>query len=111
MIPSLYNVLEEYQKRRPEISAYLKGEPLENFVENYGDPTPTDTTAFFGLSMGLFLLLLVVALGIWIWAIVVLVKYWKKLPDWAKVLGVIGVIPVIPVGPVLTLIVVYVGKQ
>ena len=55
-------------------------------------------------------LLLFLTIGIWIWGLVVLIKYWKHLPAWAKALGVIGLLPILPLGPVVTLICVYVSK-
>lgn len=69
----------------------------------------SDAGSFIGslLVLGVMLFL---TFGIWIWGIVVLIKYWKEIPDWAKVLGVLGLLPIIPFGPVLTLICVYVGK-
>ena len=49
---------------------------------------------------------------LWIWSIIILVKYWKFLPSWAKVVGLVGLIPILPVaGPILTLLCVYIGKQ
>jgi len=56
-------------------------------------------------------LLLFLTIGIWIWGLVVLIKYWKRLPSWAKALGVIGLLPILPLGPVVTLICVYVSKD
>jgi hypothetical protein len=66
-----------------------------------------------GSALGALLiigLLLFLTLGIWIWGLVVLIKYWRRLPSWAKVLGVIGLLPILPLGPVVTLICVYVAK-
>jgi hypothetical protein len=55
--------------------------------------------------------ILLFALALWIWAIVILVKYWKVLPEWAKVVGILGVLPVVPIGPIVTIVVVYIGKS
>lgn len=60
------------------------------------------------LVLGLMLFL---TFGIWIWGIIVLVKYWKEIPIWAKVLGIVGLLPILPFGPVLTLICVYAGQK
>lgn len=99
---SLYNFIVEYKNNKHIIDAYLKGESIENY---------NDSNTFFGLSITLFVVILAIMLFIWTWAIWALVKYWKILPSWAKVLGVIGVIPAMPGGPILTLIAVYIGKQ
>lgn len=100
---SLYDFLVKYKENKPEIDAYLRGQPIENYSSG--------NKKILGLELGLFMILLLISMAIWVWAIVVLVKYWKKLPDWAKVVGVLGVIPSIPLGPVVTLIVVYISKQ
>ena len=99
---SLYDFLVEYKEHKPEIDAYLHGQPIENY---------SDDNKIMGLEIGLFIVLLLIGIFIWIWSIVVLVKYWKILPDWAKVIGVLGVIPAVPIGPIVTLIVVYITKQ
>ena len=48
---------------------------------------------------------------LWVVGLVLLLKYWRQLPDWAKVLGIIGLIPAVPGGPLLTIIVVLIGKN
>tara|TARA_B110000967_G_C18477140_1_gene360250 strand:- start:377 stop:577 length:201 start_codon:yes stop_codon:yes gene_type:complete len=64
-----------------------------------------------GVSVVIFVVMLIISLGIWIWALVATVKYWKLLPDWAKVVSILGLIPIIPGGPIVTLVVVYIAKQ
>jgi polyferredoxin len=64
-----------------------------------------------GLALGLIIFLVILAVVLWIWALVVLVKYWAVLPQWAKVLGILGVIPILPFGPIITLLAVYIGQQ
>lgn len=76
--------------------------------ENYGNSKGNTKVA--GMALGLFLLLFVFLIAIWIWAIIVLIKYWKVIPTWAKVIGFLGVVPIIPLGSVATLIVVYATK-
>lgn len=87
---------------------------IRNTKENYETEEDSDkkeeekmspVTALLILGIILFL-----TLGIWIWALVVLVKYWQILPDWAKIVGIIGILPIIPFGPVITLLCVYIGK-
>jgi len=60
----------------------------------------------FVISVGLL-----VSLAMWIWALVVTIKYWNVLPQWAQVFSVLGLLPVIPGGQIVSLVVVYVGKQ
>lgn len=68
-------------------------------------------TMLNNMSLLTLTILIFLSFAIWIWSIVVLIKYWKVLPTWARVLGIIGLIPVLPLGPVITLVCVYVGKQ
>jgi hypothetical protein len=85
------------------IHAYLQNKTVEGF--------PDDNNAtYIGVGIGLFITIVVFVLIIWIWALVVTIKYWKHLPDWARVLSVLGLVPVIPGGPIITLIVVYIAK-
>ena len=112
---SIYILFEKYKENKPLIDAYIKRQSVENFNGDGDggdgiDPTTKTGGSILGLSIGFFLLLLAVSIGIWIWAIVALIKYWDRLPDWAKVLGVLGLIPAVPLGPVVTLICVYVAK-
>lgn len=64
-----------------------------------------------GLSLSIFIIVFIIGLGIWIWTLVVLIKYWKILPSWARVLGVIGILPIITGGVIVTLLAVYIGKH
>ena len=82
--------------------------------EGYSDDDPNltpDQKKILGIGASVFAVLLVIGLIIWIWAIVVLVKYWHVLPEWAQIVGVLGILPVIPIGPIVTLVVVYIGKN
>jgi hypothetical protein len=89
-------------------------EKFRNTKENYDGEDPDKkqqdkmSPVFALLILGIILFL---TLGIWIWALVVLVKYWQVLPDWAKIVGIIGILPIIPFGPIITLLCVYIGKN
>ena len=110
---SLFNLLKEYKENKTVIDSYMKNQKVENFDDPQIDILTVDENtakSFLGLSIGVFVLLLLASLGIWIWAIVVTVKFWNKIPDWAKVLAIIGLVTGIG-GPVMTLIVVYVSKS
>ena len=87
---------------------------LKGLVEKFlyvkeGYKSHSDSGAALG-GLVIISLLLFLTIGIWIWGLVVLIKYWRRLPSWAKVLGVIGLLPILPLGPVITLICVYVTK-
>lgn len=99
----MFNMLNEFQKHRPMIHAYLKGESVENYDDNDGG-------ALFGMSVGVFLLMFIVIVGIWIWALVTLIRNWSMLETWAKVLGFIGLFLSVG-GPIMTLIVAHIGKK
>ena len=90
---SFTNLLQEYYDRTHKIE--------RNVVDNV-----LNSLSMLSLAIIIFLSFIT-----WIWANYVLIKYWKVLPKWAKVLGILGLIPVVPLGPIITLICVYTGKQ
>ena len=93
---SLTNLCKEF-KRRQQIR------------EGYADDDAA-VGAVIGISGAILAIILVISLSLWIWGLVVTLKYWKMLPNWAQIFAVLGLIPGLPFGPVVTLIVVYVGK-
>jgi hypothetical protein len=99
---SIMNLAREYKRRRERFNGNgnnnVNSRPLNN------DGATGATAAIFGV-------VLLFALVLWIWAIVMLVKYWEVLPEWAKVVGILGVLPIVPVGPIVTIVVVYIGKE
>ena len=74
-------------------------------------PPPPASGLFLGLELGIVLVALIIFIALWVVGLVLLLKYWRQLPDWAKVLGIIGLIPAVPGGPLLTIIVVLIGKN
>ena len=101
---SLFDLLKEYNKNKEYIHARLKGETIEGYDDN------GNATMILGIGLPIFLLLLLISFAIWIWALVVTIKYWKQLPEWAQVVSVLGLLPIIPGGPIVTLVVVYIAK-
>jgi len=104
---SIENLIRECRENKHVIEAYLKGISMEG----YNDGLTEEGTKIMGYGIAVFLLILLCAISIWIWAIVVLVKFWKVLPDWARIIGVLALLPMIPGGPIITLIVVYASKN
>jgi hypothetical protein len=83
-----------------------------NRPQNNQPPRPTqEDKQILGMALSVFIAILVLAFITWVVAIVLLVKNWNSLPDWAKVLGVLGVIPAVPMGSIVTIIVVLIGRQ
>lgn len=99
---SAFNMLNEFQKNRPMIHAYLNGKSIENYSYN--------NNTLLGMSVANFMIAFVIVIGIWIWALIELVVNWPKLPIWAKFLGFIGLFLGVG-GPVMTLVVVYLTKS
>ena len=94
----------------------LRDLSIRNLVREYHELTRKDREdldggKIAGISAGVVLFILAISVAVWIWAVIVIVKYWKVLPAWAKVVGILGVLPVVPLGPVVTLIVVYIAKS
>ena len=92
---SIAGLVEHYQARK---------------LKDVGPMTDGDKKVI-GMTLGVFMAILAVALILWIVALVLLVQNWKKLPDWAKILGVLGVLPIVPFGPIVTIIAVLCGRQ
>ena len=112
---SLYNYLLAYENNKDLIKAYLSNKHIESDTETTTNQVDTDklvnnVATIMDYSIGIFIIGFLISLALWIWAVVILVKYWNQLPNWAKVLGIIGVLPVIPGGSIMTIIVVYIGK-
>ena len=96
---SIAGLVEHYQARK---------------LKDVGPDLPPMTDAdkkVLGMTLGVFFAILAVALILWIVALLLLVQNWKKLPDWAKILGILGVLPIVPFGPIVTIIAVLCGRQ
>jgi len=123
---SLFNMINEYNKNKPLIDAYLKEHPIEHYADqpmpfDPSNPFPDqpgnqpgekelddDGTKILGLSVGVFVVILVINLILFIIALVLLMKNWKNLPSWAQVVSLICLL----IGmPVITIIIVLVAKK
>ena len=122
---SLFNMINEYNKNKPLIDAYLKEHPIEHYADqpmpfdplNPIDPSGNqpgqkeaedDATKILGLSIAVFVVILVINLILFIIALVLLMKDWKNLPSWAQVVSLICLL----IGmPVITIIIVLVAKK
>ena len=100
---NIFKTLQFAKAHKDEIQAYIQGKSYEG----YDDPMP-DGGAEAGISIGVILVVIILSLGFWIWALVVTLKYFNVLPQWAQILAILGLVGV--GGPILTLIAVYVGK-
>ena len=98
---SLPNMIKAYNENKDLIHAHLNGLS----IEKYGN----DFSGILGLGIGTFILLFIISLAIWIWAVVVLIKYWSKMPLWAAIIGLLAIFTGVG-GPILTLILVYATK-
>ena len=112
---SLFNMIKEYNKNEPLIDAYLKKYPIAHFDPSNPYPDPSDDQQLddadkqiLGMSIGIFIIALVINLILFIIAIVLLIKHWKNLPNWAQVVSLICLL----IGmPVITIIIVLVAKK
>jgi hypothetical protein len=98
---SLVELLNAYKENKPLIDAYIKGQSIEGKSDS--------DTAILGIGLSIFFIILLINLVLFVVALVLLIKYWKFLPDWAKVLGVLGFF--FPMGAVMTIVVVMIGKK
>ncbi len=127
---SLFNMINEYNKNKPLIDAYLKEHPIEHYADqpnsfpDFPDPSnpfpdqpgnqpgqkeaEDDGKKILGLSIAVFVVILVINLILFIIALVLLMKDWKNLPSWAQVVSLICLL----IGmPVITIIIVLVAKK
>lgn len=94
---SLIGRLQDERKKRKEKSkSPLLREGFDDSIDTAG-----------GLFIFIIVLIVVVLLVSFVWSIYCLIKYWNKIPDWAKAVGIMGILMGFPI---LTIIVVYASK-
>ena len=111
---SLYDLLTMYNKNKVKIHAYLQNHSVEGFHhynDDDDDDDDSDAWKIAGMGIAVFLVLIFISLGLWIWALVITIKHWPILPDWAKVVCVLGLLPIFPGGVIVALIVAYVAGR
>ena len=99
---SLYKLLKEYGERKNEINADL----MIN-RENY---TSTNNT-YLNLNALTFMFIMLFSMALWAWALIITVKHWKHLPDWAQIICIIGLLPVSPFSTMITIMVAYLAVK
>jgi len=115
---SLFNMINEYNKNKPLIQAYLKEHPIEHFDPlNPSNLIDSDNDAkqvedmdkkILGMTMGVFVVVLVINITLLIIGVVLLIIHWENLPSWAQVVSLICLL----IGmPVITIIIVLVAKK
>lgn len=103
---NITNLLKECNDNKELLCAYVKGESIEHFKSS--DGVSGSFSIGGGKNPGLFIAVLVIVIIIWIWGLVVLIKFWPRLEEWAKITGVIGMVTGFPV---LTVITSYIGRK
>ena len=97
---SVYNMCKTYHENKSLVDAYIQNKSIEGYED----------VKLLGVGIAIFVIFLLLGLVIWIWAIVILIKNWNVMPDWAKILGVIFVTPIMPI-PIATLLIAYLAKK
>lgn len=100
---SLMNLIQAYKANKTLCDAYLKGQSIEGMDD--------DSKKVLGLTLGIFLTVLIISLVLFIVALILLLKDWKVLPDWAKIVGIIGLLFFGPLGSIATIIIVLVSRK
>lgn len=111
---NLIDMLKAYNENKVIIDAYLQGESIERFKDDNVDDTNSVKAAgtVMGLAIGTFLIFLFLILALFIYALIILIKNWNVLEDWAKIIGVLGLLSgATIVGPIVTIVVVNMGKK
>ena len=118
----LLSLIKEYNDNKDIIDNYLSNNTIERY-SNDCDCYDTDNISkdckdecntpnkVLGLYINVFIAILIISFIIWIWALVITIKHWDNLPDWARVVCVIGLLPVLPGGPIITLVVAYIAHR
>jgi len=102
---SLFKLLKVYKDNKNKIESYINNQS----IENYNDIKDiNNVNKIMNVPIHIFLFFLIISIAFWVWALVVLTKYWKVIPNWARILGVLGLI--FGFGP-FTLIIVYITKS
>lgn len=102
---SLFKLLKVYKDNKNKIESYINNQS----IENYNDIKDiNNVNKIMNVPIHIFLFFLIISIAFWVWALVVLTKYWKVIPNWARILGVFGLI--FGFGP-FTLIIVYITKS
>lgn len=102
---SLFNMCKAYNENKVIVDAYLQGKS----IEGYNDDTKK-AEKILGMGVAFFALLFLLSIAFWVWAVVILIKNWKVMPDWAKALGVLFLTPLVPF-PLGTLLLAYLVKK
>lgn len=95
---------------------------MQNMLRSYGkhhhDTYTKDTKGcncgcnddVIDIDRNVLMLLIFMALALWVWALIAVVQFWNKLPDWAKIISLITLLTDSG-GPIITLLVVYFSKS
>lgn len=94
---------------------------MQNMLKSYGKHSDNYTKDTKGCDCGcnvdtldinrnVLMLLIFMFLILWVWAVIAVVTYWNKLPDWAKIISLITLLTDSG-GPIITLLVVYFSKS
>lgn len=121
---SLLYLINQYNDNKDVIDNYLSNNTIElysnddcncfddnNNMSKECKKLCNTTNKVMGLYINVFIAILLISIIIWIWALVITIKHWDNLPDWARVLCVIGLLPVLPGGPIITLVVAYIAHR
>lgn len=119
-MPSVAYLCQIAHRNSNKIIEFIQNESKisETFDPNTGnDPSKkeinmsSDDKKLLGMAIGVFITILVIAFLFWVVALFLLVKYWDRLTDASKFIGVIGVLPFVPLGPLFTILAVIIGKK
>jgi hypothetical protein len=105
---SLFKLLKVYKDNKNKIESYINNQSIENYNDIKDINNVNNVNKIMNVPIHIFLFFLIISIAFWVWALVVLTKYWKVIPNWARILGVLGLI--FGFGP-FTLIIVYVTKS
>ncbi len=92
------NLIKEYFTKKENYQSETKEEKEEKKEKEL-----REVATILGVGIGIFVFLFILSTLLFIWGLYVLIVYWNRIPDWAKIIGIISLF----FFPLLTVILVY----
>jgi len=100
---SLHHVYQTYMTNKNQIDNAVTNGDIDKRITLFG----TSMT----ITIVIFAVLVLINVLFWVGTLIMLIKRWKQLPVWARVLAlVLLLVPVVPGGPIIALIIILVAS-
>jgi len=99
------DIIQDYLRNKENYADFNMNYPQNQYNSN--SQNVQNDKKVLGMAIGIFVFIFLLMLVVFIFAVYLLIVNWKKLPDWAKAVGLISLF----FFPLVTIIVVYVSKE